>query len=190
MKQVSVILLIVLCSFSAIAQQDKEDRIEDRKEQQAEKKSVNRNKVDYNVFRRQILTLPEFGEQRNKLAEYKKAGKGIAKIYAVVDSLNDTEDSKTLTGYIQLVLGDNVANIYEVTYDRSLKKISQVKATGETLEIEKADKEEKQAPAKQTVKKAPKKKKSEDEEDEEEAEEEEEEKEEKPAKKKQKDEDD
>ncbi len=173
MKQALTILLLLSCSFSSFAQSDRDERREDRKEVQDEKKAVNRNKVDYTVFRRQMLTLPEFAEQRAKLAELKKAGKGIAKIYAVVDSLNDAEENKLLMGYIQLTLGDNSANVYEVTFDRSVKKITLVKATGEALEIEKADKEDaRSTPSKPAVKKAPKKKKSEDDDDEEDEEDE------------------
>ena len=77
-----------------------------------------------------------------------------------------------LTGYIMLTLGDNTANVYEVTYDRALKKIVQVKPTGETLDIEKEERTE--PTSKQNVKKsAPKKKTGDDDEDDDEDEEEE-----------------
>jgi hypothetical protein len=172
MKNILSILLVLLsiCG-TATAQQDRDERREDRKEAQEEKKANNKNKVDYSVFRRQILTLPEYAEQRSKLQEIRKAGKGIPKIYAVVDSLNDTEDAKLLTGYIMLTLGDNTANVYEVTYDRAVKKIVQVKPTGETLDIEKEEATE--PTSKQNVKKpAPKKKTGDDEEEEEDEDEE------------------
>jgi hypothetical protein len=173
MKNILSILAVILSMCGTVAaQQDKDERREDRKEAQEEKKANNKNKVDYSVFRRQILTLPEYAEQRGKLQEIRKAGKGIPKIYAVVDSLNDTEDAKLLTGYIMLTLGDNTANVYEVTYDRAVKKIVQVKPTGETLDIEKEERTE--PTSKQNVKKsAPKKKTGDDDEDDEEDEEEE-----------------
>ena len=172
MKNILSILLVLLSMCgTAAAQQDRDERREDRKEAQEEKKANNKNKVDYSVFRRQILTLPEYAEQRSKLQEIRKAGKGIPKIYAVVDSLNDTEDAKLLTGYIMLTLGDNTANVYEVTYDRAVKKIVQVKPTGETLDIEKEEATE--PTSKQNVKKpAPKKKTGDDEEEEEDEDEE------------------
>ena len=170
MKNILSILLVLLSMCgTASAQQDRDERREDRKEAQEEKKANNKNKVDYSVFRRQILTLPEYAEQRSKLQEIRKAGKGIPKIYAVVDSLNDTEDAKLLTGYIMLTLGDNTANVYEVTYDRAVKKIVQVKPTGETLDIEKEEAIE--PTSKQSVKKPAPKKKTGDDEDEEEEEE-------------------
>jgi hypothetical protein len=172
MKNILSILLVLLSMCgTAAAQQDKDERREDRKEAQEDKKANNKNKVDYSVFRRQILTLPEYAEQRSKLQEIRKAGKGIPKIYAVVDSLSDTEDAKLLTGYIMLTLGDNTANVYEVTYNRAVKKIVQVKPTGETLDIEKEEATE--PTSKQNVKKpAPKKKTGDDEEEEEDEDEE------------------
>jgi hypothetical protein len=172
MKNILSILAVILSMCGTVAaQQDRDERKEDRREAQEEKKANSKNKVDYSVFRRQILTLPEYAEQRSKLQEIRKAGKGIPKIYAVVDSLNDTEDAKLLTGYIMLTLADNTANVYEVTYDRAIKKIVQVKPTGETLDIEKEEATE--PTRKQNVKKPASKKKTGDEEEEEEEEEEE-----------------
>lgn len=185
-------LLFSVVPAASIAQQ-RDD--EERKEAQIEKKSANKDRVDNNVFRRQILTLPEFSDQRKKIAELRNQGKGIAKIYAVVDSLNENADEKFLIGYIQLSLGDNSVNVYEITYDRKLKNIILIKPTGETLEVEKEEKDEKATPKKTTSKPvpkkaAPKKKKTDEEGDEEEDEEEKDEEEEKPTKRKQKDEDD
>ncbi len=172
MKNILFALVIIVSLGSDVAaQQDRNERREELKEAQDEKKAKNNDRVDYNLLRRQILTLPEYAEQRSRLQEIRKAGKGIPKIYAVVDSLNDNNDAKKLVGYIMLTLGDNSANVYEVTYDRAAKKIVQVKPTGETLEI---DKEEATEPgSKQNVKKptARNKKSDEDDEDEEENEE-------------------
>jgi Na+-transporting methylmalonyl-CoA/oxaloacetate decarboxylase gamma subunit len=190
MKKILLILIAVmsLCG-KVMAQQDRNERREDRKEMQDEKIAKNKNKVDYNVFRRQILALPEYAEQRSKLQEIRKASKGIPKINAVVDSTNDSDDTKLLTGYIVLTLGDNTANVYEVTYDRSLKKITQVKPTGETLDIDKEDATE-QKNGKNLKKPAPKKKKSDEDEEENEVDEDEEEKPARGKKKTPKDEDD
>lgn len=172
MKNVFFALLIILSIDSKVAaQQDRNERREELKDAQDEKKAKNNDRVDYNLLRRQILTLPEYAEQRSRLQEIRKAGKGIPKIYAVVDSLNDNNDAKKLIGHIVLTLGDNVANVYEVTYDRSAKKIVQVKPTGETLEI---DKEEASEPGnRQNVKKPTARKKKGEEEDDEEEEDEE-----------------
>lgn len=181
------ILLVITCvhAMPVWAQRDKEER----REEQKEKKAATDKRVDYTVFRRQILTLPEFAEQRKKLSEIRKSTGNIPKIFAVVDSLNDTEDSKTLTGYITLILGDNTANVYEVTFDRVQRKIVKVKPTGETLEVEKPETIERRDKNTKTAKK--KKGNDEDEDqDEPEADEDPEDKPEKPTKRKQKDEDD
>jgi hypothetical protein len=183
MKHILLLLAMALISFNTFAQaRDKEDR----KEERDERKAANSDRVDIVVFRRQILTLPEFSDQRKKLAELKKQGHGIGKIYAVVDSLTDVEDGKFLKGYIELILGDNSANVYELTFDRKLKSIILVKPTGEQLEIEKAEKPEPAARKTAHAKPVPKKKKSEDDEEDEDEDEDEE----KPVKGKQKDDDD
>jgi len=183
MRSILSILLLLVATAPCFSQARHK---EERKEAQDEKKSATRDKVDYTLFRRQILTLTEFSDQRRKLAELKKEGKGMAKIFAVVDSLNENADGKFLTGYIQLVLGDNIVNVYELTFDRSVKRIILVKSTGEQLEVEK---EARSAPGKPATKAKPKKKKSEDDDEEDEEEEEKEEKE-KPVKGKQKDDED
>ena len=181
-------MLMVLCATHTFAQRTKEDR----KEEQDEKKAANKDRVDIAVFRRQILSIPEFSDQRRKVAEWRAQGKGIIKIFAVVDSLNDIEDGKFLKGYIQLIKGDEVANVYELTYDRGLKRITLVKPTNEKLDL--GDDEEKaERKAKNATAKPAKKKKTDDEEedeDEEAGDEDEDEPEAKPARKKPKEEDD
>jgi hypothetical protein len=173
MRHLIVVMLLLSCTSVCVAQDDKkeekkearEERTEERKEAKEEKNATNRNKVDYNVFRRQILALPEFAAQRAKLPEMRKTGTGIPKIYAVVDSSNDSEDGKFLTGFIQLSQGDNSANVYEVTFDRMKKKISMVKPTGEAIESEAQEKAEQKGRSKTTAKKSTKKKTDDDEDD-------------------------
>jgi hypothetical protein len=164
---------LLLFAVPVAAQTDKDERREERKEQQEYKKNANKDRVDYTVFRRQILALPEFAEERKKLAELRKKTSSVPKIFAVVDSANDNENATTLLGYITETLGDASANIYEITYDRTAKKIVKVKPTGEKLEQEEADeKPVRKAPAKAAN--APKKKKNSDEDEENEDEENEE----------------
>jgi hypothetical protein len=173
MKQkLAMLAICCLISVMAAAQGNKDDR----REEQTEKKEANKAKIDYSVFRRQILTLPEFAEQRRKMAELRAQSGGVPKIYAVVDTLRDNSEGNLLLGYIVTALGDNTANVFEVTFDRSLRKIILVTPTGETLEVEKEA----------TAKNQKKKKKSEDED----GDEQEDEPEEKPSRGKQKDEDD
>lgn len=184
MKYLQIITVVISCLIGLPVTAQTRDK-DERKEEQEEKRATNRNKVDYTVFRRQILTLPEFDAEKKKLAELRKQTGGAPKIYAVVDSLNEADDSKMLTGYIVTSLGDNTANVYEISFDRVQKKIVKVKPTGEKLEaestevIERRDKNAKQAPKK--------KKKDDEDEDDSEGEDEPEEK---PERRKQKDEDD
>jgi len=171
----SLFFIFLLSATSLFAQSGKEER----QAQQEEKKAANKDKVDYNLFRRQILTLKEYSDERKKIPALQKAAKGPVKIVAVVDSLSGDEDPKKLTGYIRRDAGENSINVYEITFDRSVKKITAVRATGEADEDKEEAADEKKAPAKHA---APKKKKGDDEDDDEE--------EEKPSRKKQKEEDD
>jgi len=170
MRNVFLATILMLSALAGYGQQKNKD---DRKEATEERKSANKDRVDYTVFRRQILTLTEFSDERRKLAQLKSDGKGIGKIYAVVDSTNEQPDDKFLKGYIQLVMADNTANVYELTFDRNLKRIILVRPTGEQLEVEKATPTTRKPTAAKPPLKAKPKKKTGDEEEEEEAEEEE-----------------
>lgn len=130
-KIAAILLLCCTASLAASAQLREYDK--DRKEEQAEQKATSKAKVDMNVFRRQILALPEFSEQRRTLPELKKKVNGVPKIYAVVDSTGDIETAKTFAGYIAIAIGDHVVDIYELTYDRAQKKIIKIKPTGQTV---------------------------------------------------------
>jgi hypothetical protein len=180
-------LLMMFCAVNAFGQKTKEDK----KEEQEEKKLAGKDRVDIAVFRRQILSMPEFSEQRRRVAEWRAQGKGIIKIFAVVDSLNEYEDGKFMKGFIQLIKGDEVANVYELTFDRGLKRITLVKPTSEKLDL--GDDEEKAERKPKTTAKPVKKKKTGDDEDDEEEEADEDEDEEpqpKTTRKKRKDDDD
>ena len=169
-------LLLTAIAFSAAAQTDKEEK----KEQQQERKAANQDKVDVNVFRRMILATKEYSDERRKIPALQKANKVKVRIEAIVDSLSDNEDAKKLTGYIRRDIGDNSVNVYEVIFDRSIKKIISVKPTGEGNEDDNEESaDQKKAPPKHTAKT---KKKTDDDDDEDEDP--------KPFKKKQKDEDD
>lgn len=183
MRYLNLVLVVMGCMMCNLLNAQTRDN-EERKEEQQEKKANNRNKVDYTVFRRQILTLPEFDAEKKKLSELRKQTGGVPKIYAVVDSLNDADDSKQLIGYIVATLGDNTANVYEITFDRVQRKIVKVKPTGEQLEAERPDVVERRD---KNAKPPSKKKKTDDEDEDAEDEDEPEEKQER---RKQKDEDD
>lgn len=163
------IFLLLLCSlfinantlFAQVDKSDREERKSDLREKYQERTSKAKEKVDYNVFRRQILGLKEYADERKKIPALQKASKMSVKIVAYVDSL-EGDEGPTLTGYIQQNIGDNSINVYELTYDRAAKKIVSVKPTGETSEFEA---EEKTTEPKKTITK--KKVKGDDDEEEE-----------------------
>lgn len=136
-----------------------------------------KDRSDYSLFRREIGTLKEFADERKKIPALQKENKEVVKVTATIDSVDsdDTTKNKFLTGYITQTIGDNATNAYELTFDRTTRKITHIKRTGESAEPEPAEVKEKKVPPKTEVKKAaPKKKKSGDEEDDEEEEEKEE----------------
>jgi hypothetical protein len=132
------LLLVITFGFIAtsFAQTDKEDRQEKREETKAKIK----DRTDYNLFHRQMLSLKEFGDERRKIPALQKSNKAVIKVKAVVDSSDDDSQSKILTGNIVQIIGDNSINVYDVTFDRATKKIVSVKHTPEAIEADKEDK--------------------------------------------------
>jgi len=134
--------LLLFISISSYAQTDKEERKQDIRDNADERKRITKEKVDYNLFHRQLIALKEYADEREKIPALQKASKMPVKIVTSIDSLDEQADDskiKTITGYITENVGDNSVNVYEVTYDRTLKKIVSVKATGETSDIEQED---------------------------------------------------
>jgi hypothetical protein len=173
-------ILLIICAHTSFAQKEKMTR-EDKQEKIEARAERIRDKTDYTLFRRQMLSLKEYAEERRKVPVLQKTNKEPVKVTAVVDSLSDGGDkdpqNKTLTGYIRQTIGDNSSEIYEVTFDRTRKIILSVKRTGD------GDTEnEEKATGKKTKEKIKtvRKKNSDEDEDEEEDEQE------KPGKKKQK----
>ena len=158
MKKYAALLFLLVLTIIAQAQDDKTERKQELRDNAAEKKIVSKQKVDYNLFRRQMLTLKEYGDERKKIPALQKASKMTVKIVAYVDSLDDAgDDAKTLMGYICENVGDNTTNIYEITYDRATKNITTIKPTGETPDIEQEDNADvKKASPKKTTAKKPK----------------------------------
>ena len=137
-----ITLLLLLLSITSYAQTDKDDRKQDIRDNAQERKVLTKEKVDYNLFHRQLIALKEYSDERKKIPALQKASKMTVKITTSIDSLDDAEDdakNKTITGYITENIGDNSVNVYEVTYDRVQKKIVSVKPTGETSDIEQDD---------------------------------------------------
>jgi len=170
MKNIITIILLAI-SFTSHAQADKTeikeqkaDRKQDIRENAAEHKALSKLKVDYNLFRRQMLALKEYGDERKKIPDLQKASKMTVKIVAYVDSVDADDSAKTLLGYIAENVGDNSTNIFEITYDRAQKKITAVKPTGETSDIEQDENGDTRTPG---AKKAPGKKSKGDDDDDE-----------------------
>ena len=170
------LLLCLMISFSSYAQVPPKPKASAEAQQRA------KDKAEYKIFKKQILGLKEFADEKRKAPKIQKEAKQPVKIEAVIDSVDD-DQAKVITGYITQIVGDNTSNVYELTFDREQKKITIIKRTGDAIEPqEKADKEEKEPDAKKKV--APKKKTEDDDADMDEPEEKE-----KPAKKGKKDDD-
>ena len=167
MKNIVSLLFLLTIGISSYAQTDKDDRKQEIRDNAQEKKTISKEKVDYNLFRRQMLALKEYSDERKKIPALQKASKMPVKVIAYVDSLDgagDNAENKTLIGYITEIVGDNATNIYETTYDRALKKIITVKATGETSDIE-----QEETGTKKTIEKKSTAKKAKDDDDDDDA---------------------
>lgn len=147
-------LCLTLCT-TAIAQRQKMDEDEKAEKRDARATRI-KDKTDYGLFHRQMLSLKEYNAERSKIPSLQKANKMPVKVTAVVDTTMDMDDdagNKTLIGYIKQDIGDNSTNVYEVTYDRAQKKIVNVKYTGEGNDADREEKatRSKAAPAKAAV---------------------------------------
>ena len=170
-KIAQITCLLLVCSFGMMAQQPPVRHASPEVRQRA------RDRSDYSLFRREITALKEFAEEKKKALAIQKENKEVVKVIATIDSVDtdDTAKMKTITGYITQQIGDVSANAYELTFDRTTRKITGIKRTGESTEPEVAEPKAKPATPKAEVKKAApaKKKKTGDDEDEEEDEKEE-----------------
>src|SRR5580698_6073544 len=114
-----LLFCLSLCTTS-FAQKEKMDQ--DEKDDKREARSTRiKDKTDYSLFHRQMLSLKEYSDERRKIPNLQKANKMPVKVAAVVDTNADPgDDGKTLIGYITQDIGDNSSNVYEVTFDRTL----------------------------------------------------------------------
>jgi len=167
-----LLVFALLLSLSSFAQQEKMTR-EDKDEKNEARSGRIKDKTDYALFHRQMLSLKEYLDERKKIPNLQKVNKMPVKVLVVIDSVDDGDDSKKLMGYVTQNIGDNTTNIYEVAFDRTLKKIIAVKHTAEATEAEKeeaSEKTEKTTVKKTEVKKTTVKKKSDDDDDDDDAE--------------------
>ncbi len=91
------------------------------------------DKSDIINFHRQILSLKEYNDERAKIPALQKANKVTVKVKGVVDTTDATTDGEDdgkptnkLTGYIRQELGNETIDLYQLTYDRTKKKITAV----------------------------------------------------------------
>ena len=134
--------------MDAFAQKQKMDEDEKTEKRDARTGRI-KDKTDYALFHRQMLSMKEYADERRKIPNLQKANKVPVRVVATVDTTNDAPDEKTLVGYITQIIGDNTSNVYEVTFDRVQKKIVSAKFTGDPGDMEpaeKAEKSEKAAP--------------------------------------------
>ena len=169
-KKHFLVIFCVLFSIVSFAQQKEKMTREDKDEKNAARTTRIKDKTDYNLFHRQMLSLKEYNDERKKIPNLQKANKMTVKIVPVIDSLDDVEDAaaKTLVGYIRQDIGDNSTNLWEVTFDRAQKKIISVKHTAEAIDADKEAAEEKAEKAtekKPPVKATARKKKGDDDDD-------------------------
>lgn len=136
MKQLRHIFLLLLLSLSLTSFAQKKDQAgkDDKKEEKAERQAVAKEKVDYNLFHRQMLSLKEYSDERRRLSAL-KTSKDHSKIVAYVDSTGDAENNKYITGFIAQSSGEDITNLYEISFDRHIKKIVSVKPTQEAADM-------------------------------------------------------
>ena len=118
---------------------------EDKDEKNKARETRINTKNDYAIFRKQITALKEFSDEKKKVPRLQAENKMVpVKVVIAIDSVDEGDTSKTLTGYIVQNIGDNATLLYDITYDRALKKIVSLKRTQEAIEADKAAKEEKE----------------------------------------------
>ncbi len=172
MKNKHILLAVtLLLSLTTFAQQEKKTR-EEKNEQNQARNARMANKSDAAIFRRQLLALKEYADERKKIPALQKANKGVVvRVSVAVDTADLTDDAitKTLNGYIKQDIGDVSNNTYEAIFDRTLKKITSLKKTGDGEEVEKAEAPEKAEPKKTDTKKPTVHKKNKDDDDDDDA---------------------
>ena len=144
------LIFCLLFSLPSFAQQKEKMTREDKQEKNEARTARINSKNDYAIFHRQLLSLKEYMDERKKIPNLQKANKMPVKVVVAIDTVDEGDEAsaKKLTGYIRQDIGDNSVNVYDVTFDRSVKKIVSVKRTPEALE---ADKEEAEAKAEKTT---------------------------------------
>ncbi len=168
LKSIGILVVAIVMSISSFAQKEKMTR-EDKDEKNAARETRINKKNDIVLFRKQMMGLPEYAKEKKKIPALQKNNKGAVKVAAAIDSNENDDDAKTFIGYIRQDVGDNSTNMYEVIFDRAVRKIVSVKLTPEGADANKDEMDEKEDNVKEKqpgVKKvSPKKNKDEDDDD-------------------------
>jgi len=174
-RYIPFLLLLLITNFAAVAQntQQKEKMTREEKDEKTAARQARIDaKNDYFQFRKQIQALAEFAEEKRKLLKLQENKKVPVRIVIAIDSLDEGDTSKTLTGYIVRNTGDDASLRYDITYDRTQRKIVSVKKTQEAIETDKEVQEakeemaEEKAVQKKSAAKPPVSKKKSDDDDE------------------------
>ena len=183
--KIALFFLFLPLSLASFAQnvppKEKMTREEKDEKNKAREARIN-TKNDYVLFRKQIIALKEYNDEKKKVPKLQADNKmTLVKVVIAIDSVDEGDTTKILTGYIVQNIGDNATLLYDITYDRALKKIVSLKRTQEAIDADKEEKEDKAKDKKPGAKPVVHKKNKDDDDDDE--------PEEKPSKTKEKDED-
>jgi hypothetical protein len=141
--KIAFILLFLALGKPSFAQTEKEKLTPEDKQEKNQARTIRINeKNDYALFRKQLLGLKEYADEKKKAPKLQAENKAPVKVVVAIDSIEEGDTiTKTLTGYIVQNIGDNATLMYDVTFDRAQKKIISVKRTAEATEADKEDSE-------------------------------------------------
>jgi hypothetical protein len=128
MKAIAIFLLSCICTISVLGQTAPNART---------------RKADYSLFKKQIMELPEYLQEKqaaSKLA--KQAGMPVKIVITITaDSADDNDETSanTLNGYIQEEKGTDRETVYEIQFDRVAQKITSVQHVADNTESEEDD---------------------------------------------------
>src|SRR5580693_5010615 len=91
-------LFCLTLGLTSYAQKEKMDQEEKDDKREARSTRI-KDKTDYALFHRQMLSLKEYSDERRKIPNLQKANKMTVKVSAIVDTTVDAGD-KILIGYI------------------------------------------------------------------------------------------
>lgn len=147
MKQTTALLLLFISlslpSLAQTAPQKEKMTREDKDEKNQAREARVNTKNDYALFRKQVAASKEYNDEKRKMPKLQADNKMPVKVMITVDSLDEGDTSKILTGYIVQTIGDNTITMYDITFDRKLKKLMAMKRTQEAIDADKEAAEEK-----------------------------------------------